>query len=224
MIMESVADLIKCRDPIVTKHVINGPSKHALALNWAVLDKWCGLPLHLKGDLAGKFAIPNHYSVGLLSLSWPMLQHCPGLPKPIWLVHESLLLWCNPWTSKIREVVLPIGIPLWVSGQCMKNCPGEKHSMRSPRWLQTLSWMSSTHDSDLDLLNEVMWNWSICIGTSLTRQQLGPVSSLWSHESADWWSKYVLNMLKSLGGVWTLLVHFIRHYWELDLQMILFAQ
>lgn len=168
MIMESVADLIKCRDPIVTKHVINQPSKHALALNWAVLDKWCGLSLHLKHDLAGKFAIPNHYSAGLPSLKaypGPCCNIVQGCQKPIWLVHESLLLlWCNPWTPKIREVVLPIGIPFWASGQCMKNCPGEKHSLRSPRRLQTLSWMSSTHDSDLGLLNDVMWNWPICIG------------------------------------------------------------
>lgn len=97
MIMESVADLIKCRDPIVTKHVINRPSKHALALNWAVLDKWCGLPLHLKGDLAGKFAIPNHYSAGLPTLKaypGPCCNIVQGCQNPSGL-YMSLCCYCD---------------------------------------------------------------------------------------------------------------------------------
>lgn len=65
-IMESAAYLIKCRDPV--KHVINWPSKQALALNWAVLKKLYGPCSHLKGDLVGKCVISNICSAGLTSL------------------------------------------------------------------------------------------------------------------------------------------------------------
>lgn len=95
--MESVPDLIKCKECIVSRCVINQHNNPALAFNWAELNRMYGLPSHLKGYLAGTFALPNHYSPGLLILKaypCPCCNIVHGYQNPSGLF-TSLCCYCD---------------------------------------------------------------------------------------------------------------------------------